>query len=140
MNIEIGAENRPKTVRRISNRRARWNRIIGNIFRLIFAQEQKLPDVEELSVDGIFARMQKDKERLLQIIAKQDEAIEMREIAAKKAIEKSDMNVKRLMEQIENAKKELQAKLAADEMDKAAIAAEKERVKRVSQRMSEFFA
>ena len=99
-----------------------------------------MPDVEELSVDGIFARMQKDKERLLQIIAKQDEAIEMREIAAKKAIEKSDMNVKRLMEQIENAKKELQAKLAADEMDKAAIAAEKERVKRVSQRMSEFFS
>ena len=140
MNIEIGTENKPKTVRRISNRRARWNRIVGNIFRFIFAQEQKLPDVEELSVDGIFARMQKDKERRMQIVAKQDEAIEMREVAAKKAIERSDMNVKRLMEQIEDAKKELQEKLAADEIDKAAIAAEKERVKRVSQRMSEFFA
>jgi hypothetical protein len=124
----------------ISNDRVKFNRIIDNFFRRLFGHEEKLISIDELGVEGCFARIQKERDKLMQIKSSQDEAIAQREAKAAKDRKEVDAEFKRIKKEMEDKEKELQCKLAVLEDEKAVISAEKERCNSVCTRMEEFFA
>ena len=126
-------------LKKISNSRVRFSRLVLNFFLALLRKETKEVTVDEVSLDGIFSRIEKEKQKVRKVLEKQTAALNELDGASKKDTEKVDSEVEELEKQIKEAQAALQKKLADRESAKGAIAAEKERGEKILANIDKFY-
>ncbi len=124
----------------MSNGRVKLNRVVKNLFLMLFGKDKKIAGVDELKVEGCFSRIQKEKDNLAAIMKSQKNAIGKRKEQARADTEKADVEIAEIKKEILEKEEKLQDKLATIEGENAEIALEMERCDRVCKRMDDFFA
>lgn len=135
----VKAETNVPANKAVSNGRVRFSRVVLNLFLALLGRELKQVTVSEVSLDGIFSRIEKEKEKVRKVIVLQTEALEKRDEVSKEETKRIDDEVAMLEMEIADAKNKLQEKLAENEAEKVLIATEKSRGEAIIKNIDQFY-